>query len=1384
MTIRNPISAPQNVWSDTQQVDDVDLDLEQNFNTTIQSATIANHIGYGVIPEALVENVIFDSALSAGYLDGLAISAQNQPTDTNFGNQLAISLTGSMVGGRKTIKVGVIGLDFQSNLQYETFVFRANETQISIQHFTKILVLLFNDFIGDPTLSFNLGGHLVIQQSTPMILSRDSIMIAQNTQPNLFFRDFFLDGSFSLQTLLQNAMPLYNISALNINTQELGQQIISSGDVTTQIGEKFLATTNNIQKVTFLLSVQNLVFGQQNNLVWNGDLICSIYPLQSTVSCPTDIAPTTAIDFSPSNIPLAQISFNYNSLLATGVLLDGTPQPIDFIFSNSTVAGGNSIVPGSYYAVTLKRGGAANQCDIVIATGAPTAPNSQITTFAGTIWVDITDQQLWFEIWQDAAKVSDGQAYENGHGVIIPKTDLNTTTNTTQDYCLENIQFVGNEIYSAVLAAITVESDPVPDQRTGEPVNSEQQYEPQIQLLNSIDLTNLEAASEPLLLGTIQDKNIKFFNSLTSIINAKLYSATMAEDELLIRIVDNPTDTVRYDTSVIALQSSLLNGAFVGAQFFPDASSPSIYYRVADARLCSYIVGDVDGNGVIDYNDLNLLNSYLGYNMNVGLPLNTTITTDGYNYANVTNGYTTLIVPFQNEFGVEFQVVDGYGNIVADGYDGILVADPNDPRLANFTSASVMFNTIVGLTAYQVFLVTPTIAANYGSFVISSIDSVLDVITLQKVYLTGDVLGQMLRADIDGDFAITFNDGYLLDAYLAKQAVEPPTPYPSPDPGPTTNPYASIGTQFNVIRLRLEKFVDRTDDYSSTTPNRATAVHPAPDIFESDGYFYQHDFYHFPAVLSIVEQLTWNESLIVSNSNPKEVPCVFTSLGGFAPESCVIDGVTCSVYGAPPAFDKGLVNFFVPDNLIIGDGEIQRSNGDYYKVDFEVGTIVLEIPDGFFGAERTIDIMNDFIVDFNGNGITNLGFPAMRFADCSTVSKNALANDQVRFSVSVQSFSPNTNGLTTDGYTGVIVDGQIGVSVDYTTGLLTLNFNNLYQDPTLQTLSTKVQVNVFLKKGGFNNQTLFVNSDQMQNMLKLISVFSGANVGGASAFVDLVTDVTGVLPLIYGGTGAAGSGSLGVSGTVLTSNGTSVSYQFVVAPIVLYTPAVPSNWVSPAPTTVQGALDRMAALLFANFGPIPVNTPPLLLTFAILAGSGITNTGSSVITGNVGTFPTVTETGFPPGIIIGTNHFGDSVTQSAKTALTTAYNAAQALPGAVTIATDLNGQTLVPGVYSSLSGTFANSGTVTLNGAGNYTFQMATTLITSSSSTVLLTGGATAANVTWAVGSSATLGTTAHLEGSILALTSITATTGATVNGALLAQNGAVTLDANTVTLP
>ena len=192
--------------------------------------------------------------------------------------------------------------------------------------------------------------------------------------------------------------------------------------------------------------------------------------------------------------------------------------------------------------------------------------------------------------------------------------------------------------------------------------------------------------------------------------------------------------------------------------------------------------------------------------------------------------------------------------------------------------------------------------------------------------------------------------------------------------------------------------------------------------------------------------------------------------------------------------------------------------------------------------------------------------------------------------------------------------------------------------------------------------------------------------------------------------------------------------------------------------------------------------------FAILAAAGITNTGTSVVTGDVGTYPTTSETGFGSLTITGTNHAGDSVTQAAMTALNAQYLAAAALPGAVTKPTDLIGQVLTPGVYSSLSGTFANSGTITFNGHGSYTMQMASTLVTSTSSNMVLTGGALSSDITWVVGSSATLGITSHLEGSVLANTSITADHGATVNGRLLAgavtSSGAVTLDANIIASP
>jgi hypothetical protein len=189
--------------------------------------------------------------------------------------------------------------------------------------------------------------------------------------------------------------------------------------------------------------------------------------------------------------------------------------------------------------------------------------------------------------------------------------------------------------------------------------------------------------------------------------------------------------------------------------------------------------------------------------------------------------------------------------------------------------------------------------------------------------------------------------------------------------------------------------------------------------------------------------------------------------------------------------------------------------------------------------------------------------------------------------------------------------------------------------------------------------------------------------------------------------------------------------------------------------------------------------------FAVLAASTITNTGATTINGDLGLSPGTSVTGFPPGQVNGTVYTADAVAVQAQNDLTVAYNNAATQPVTATIGTELGGTTETPGVYNSAAGTFGITGTLTLDAQGNpnavFIFQAASTLITASASNVVLVNGAQASNVFWVVGSSATLGTNSTLQGNILALASITVTTGTTIDGRALARNGAVTLDTNTI---
>ena len=219
------------------------------------------------------------------------------------------------------------------------------------------------------------------------------------------------------------------------------------------------------------------------------------------------------------------------------------------------------------------------------------------------------------------------------------------------------------------------------------------------------------------------------------------------------------------------------------------------------------------------------------------------------------------------------------------------------------------------------------------------------------------------------------------------------------------------------------------------------------------------------------------------------------------------------------------------------------------------------------------------------------------------------------------------------------------------------------------------------------------------------------------------------------------------------------------------------------------ALVAAATLLVSGPASAAGPTAPGLgqaASFAVLGGQAVTNTGPSVINGDLGVSPGNAISGFPPGIINGGLHYTDGVAAGAQADLVTAYDSVGPLAPTQTGLTALDGMTLIGGVYDGGELGLGVGGTVTLDAQGDsssvWVFRASSSLIVNSGSTVALVNGANACNVYWRVESSATIGTGSDFSGTVMALTSIAAQTGATIDGRLLARNGAVTLDTNTIT--
>lgn len=1010
---------------DGQRITESDLDAEQIHHRSLISDLTKDFHGSGIVRDRLFESrVIFDTRkpgeysddgnevskfiVDSGNYDGRAISVDRQPTDREYGNRLEVEAVNLNIGGRVLAKVMIIGRAYSSlnpagELVVEVLEFSRNQTKLSKFYYVNVIAVIFNNLSGgkgrtevellaesvktisDTDSYSDKSGGIILRESDPLKVFANPGNVRQVEGPNISLRDFITSSTENtIEQEIRVALgTLHNFNELYFELESKSQLFFEKdGDQTVLFGQKFLAESNNIQRLDILLSAQRDDLAPiDNQFAFSGEIVVSIHKLSTDIKCITDPNPDNLLDFDPEQSPLMELSYDSDDLIAMGVELTDVPKVVSFDFSGTLLADPNispSIIPGEFYAFLVGRRG-DNRTGTLIMEKAHSRvskkesngqslnvierfgrKNSRFLEFDphNSTYVDDEDSSLWFAIHSNSIEITDGIAYaDDGYPIVLPKTEEYVGSSKISRY-LQNIDLKDvseGGVNYIVLHREDLFESPGVHPRTGNFVNTRIKDNPSVSVVTESELSSFDEDAMPIILARVVDKNTKEAQDISDTFDKP---GLVRQDEIILL---NPS-------------SEVLTTNLIGRVLTPDTDCVcTAKYRIVDVWCEVLRAGDFDNDGKLTSSDIISLLSIVG---------------------NTINAETTERRILGGELDVvDFIKADLNGDGTIDGDDILLLEDATEGSYnfsvdETFNILRIKVENILEKNNYPVIAKTDEDSSSAGS---GTTTSNQDKITLS-------VKDEEQALAIRPGDTLEIHSGADSGTYLIKSKMVDET---------------GKGLEINVVDLSQEAVLFSGQsglDVTITSGNHTNMLADNFGLlrvpFKGTSWEITHEgFPHTEDFVEACDLRRYVETNFIEEENKK---CVCED------DTC-LSGEKCS-----PKYRNQKV---LSNDLFIPDGEIYSKPGVPYHGDIEYATISIPMPPGSLD-DCSVNLYTNFIKSDGGSCETAAGYPAMQYSDgtyvgCedsggeTDITKGRVKIDQCIASLYVDSF---VDGYMVDGY--------------------------------------------------------------------------------------------------------------------------------------------------------------------------------------------------------------------------------------------------------------------------------------------------------------------------------------------------------------------------------